>query len=159
MNLRIATSTICTIFALTFIAQTEAPDSIKTQNLDEVVVEAQLQRTNAQKSTYIPTVKQKNASQSGADLIDQMGIPQLKVTLGNSVETNSGKPVAVFIDFIPATENDLKAMRMSDVKKVEYNEYPSDPRLQGNPYVVNYIMAKYEYGGYVKGFNHTNLLS
>lgn len=75
MNLRIATSTICTIFALTVIAQTEAPDSIKTQNLDEVVVEAQLQRTNAQKSTYIPTVKQKNASQSGADLIDQMGIP------------------------------------------------------------------------------------
>lgn len=153
------TSTICTIFALTVIAQTEAPDSIKAQNLDEVVVEAQLQRTNAQKSTYIPTVKQKNASQSGADLIDQMGIPQLKVTLGNSVETNSGKPVAVFIDFIPATENDLKAMRMSDVKKVEYYEYPSDPRLQGNPYVVNYIMAKYEYGGYVKGFNHTNLLS
>lgn len=159
MNLRIAISTICTIFALTVIAQTEAPDSIKAQNLDEVVVEAQLQRTNAQKSTYIPTVKQKNASQSGADLIDQMGIPQLKVTLGNSVETNSGKPVAVFIDFIPATENDLKAMRMSDVKKVEYYEYPSDPRLQGNPYVVNYIMAKYEYGGYVKGFNHTNLLS
>lgn len=140
-------------------AQTETPDSTKTQNLDEVVVEAQLQRTNAQKSTYIPTSKQKNASQSGADLIEQMGIPQLKVTLGNSVETSSGKPVAVFIDFIPASENDLKAMRMSDVKKVEYYEYPSDPRLQGNSYVVNYIMAKYEYGGYVKGFNHTNLLN
>lgn len=159
MNHRISTSIFCAISALTAIAQTETPDSIKTQNLDEVVVEAQLQRTNAQKSTYIPTTKQKNSSQSGADLIDQMGIPQLKVTLGNSVETNSGKPVAVFIDFIPASENDLKAMRMSDVKKVEYYEYPSDPRLQGNPYVVNYIMAKYEYGGYVKGFNHTNLLS
>lgn len=140
-------------------AQSETTDSIKTQNLDEVVVEAQLQRTNAQKSTYIPTTKQKNASQTGADLIDQMGIPQLKVLMGNSVETNSGKPVALFIDYIPASENDLKAMRMSDVKKVEYYEYPSDPRLQGNPYVVNYIMAKYEYGGYVKGYNHTNLLS
>ena len=147
------------MFALTAVAQSAIPDSIKTRNLDEVVVEAQLQRTTAQKSTYIPTTKQKNASQSGVDLIDQMGIPQLKVTLGNGVETNSGKSVAIFIDFIPASENDLKAMRMSDVKKVEYYEYPSDPRLQGNPYVVNYIMAKYEYGGYVKGFNHTNLLS
>ena len=78
-------------------AQSETTDSIKTQNLDEVVVEAQLQRTNAQKSTYIPTTKQKNASQTGADLIDQMGIPQLKVLMGNSVETNSGKPVALFI--------------------------------------------------------------
>lgn len=158
MKHRIITSIFCATLEITAFAQTEAPDSIKTQNLDEVVVEAQLQRTGAQKSTYIPTAKQKNASQSGADLIDQMGIPQLKVTLGNSIETNSGKTVAVFIDFIPASENDLKAMRMSDVKKVEYYEYPSDPRLQGNPFVVNYVMAKYEYGGYVKGFNHTNLL-
>lgn len=159
MNNRISISLFCAAVAVTAMAQTETPDSIKRQNLDEVVVEARLQRTDAQKSTYIPTTKQKNASQSGADLIDQMGIPQLKVTLGNSVETNSGKPVAVFIDFIPASENDLKAMRMSDVKNVEYYEYPSDPRLQGNPYVVNYIMAKYEYGGYVKGYDHTNLLS
>lgn len=158
MKLNILISIICAVSTVTVLAQS-APDSIRTRNLDEVVVEAQLQRTNAQKSTYIPTTKQKNASQSGADLIDQMGIPQLKVTLGNSIETNSGKSVAVFIDFIPASENDLKAMRMSDVKKVEYYEYPSDPRLQGNPYVVNYIMAKYEYGGYVKGLNYTNLLS
>lgn len=156
---RIITTIFYTILASTAVAQTEIPDSIQTQNLDEVIVEAQLQRTDAQKSTYIPTSRQKNASQTGIDLIDQMGIPQLKVTIGNSVETNSGKPVAVFIDFIPATENDLKAMRMSDVRKVEYYEYPSDPRLQGNPYVVNYIMAKYEYGGYVKGYDHTNLLS
>ncbi len=149
----------CLTVATTATAQNETPDSLKTHNLDEVVVEAQLQRTGASKSTYIPTTKQKNASQSGADLLDQMGIPQLKVTLGNSIETNSGKPVAVFIDFIPATESDLKAMRMSDVRRVEYYEYPSDPRLQGNPYVVNYIMAKYDYGGYVKGYNYTNLIS
>lgn len=158
-NRIIITSISCATIAIAAMAQSETPDSIKTQNLDEVVVEARLQRTNAQKSTYIPTTKQKNASQSGADLIDQMGIPQLKVTLGNSVETNSGKPVSVFIDFIPASENDLKVMRMSDVKKVEYYEYPSDPRLQGNAYVVNYVMAKYEYGGYVKLFDHANLLS
>lgn len=139
-------------------SQTEKKDSTDSRQLDEVVVEAQLQRTGAQKSVYFPTSRQKNASQSGADLIDQMGIPQLKVSLGNSIETNSGKPVAVFIDFIPASENDLKAMRMADVKRVEYYEYPSDPRLQGNQYVVNYIMAKYDYGGYVKGFDHTNLL-
>lgn len=139
-------------------AQSADTDSIKSQELNEVVVEANLQRTDARKSTYIPTARQKNASQSGTDLIDQMSIPQLKVSLGGNIETNSGKPVAVFIDYIPATENDLKAMRMTDVRKVEYYEYPSDPRMQGNQFVVNYIMAKYEYGGYVKGYNHTNLL-
>lgn len=139
-------------------AQTAVRDSITAQELNEVVVEASMQRTDAKKSTYIPTIRQKNASQSGADLLDQMSIPQLKVSLGGNIETNSGKQVAVFIDYIPATENDLKAMRISDVRRVEYYEYPSDPRLQGNQFVVNYVMTKYDYGGYVKGYNHTNLL-
>ena len=67
MKHRIITSIFCATLEITAFAQTEAPDSIKTQNLDEVVVEAQLQRTGAQKSTYIPTAKQKKASQSGAD--------------------------------------------------------------------------------------------
>lgn len=151
--------TVVSLFPIIMSAQNAETDSIRTENLSEVVVEARMQTTSATVSTYIPTSRQKNASQTGTDLIDQMGIPQLKVTLGNNIETNSGKPVAVYIDFIPASENDLKAMRMSDVRKVEYYEYPSDPRLQDNPYVVNYIMAKYEYGGYVKGFDHTNLLS
>lgn len=150
---------VVSLFRIIMSAQNAETDSIRTENLNEVVVEARMQTTSATVSTYIPTSRQKNASQTGTDLIDQMGIPQLKVTLGSNIETNSGKPVAVYIDFIPASENDLKAMRMSDVRKVEYYEYPSDPRLQGNPYVVNYIMAKYEYGGYVKGFDHTNLLS
>ena len=146
---------LCTFSA---IAQSETNDSIITQELNEVVVEAQMQRTDAKKSTYIPTVRQKNASQTGADLLDQMSIPQLNVTLNGNIKTNSGKEVAVFIDYIPATENDIKAMRISDVKRVEYYEYPSDPRLQGHQFAVNYIMTKYEYGGYVKAYDHTNLL-
>lgn len=146
---------LCTFSA---IAQSETNDSIKTQELNEVFVEAQMQRTDAKKSTYIPTVRQKNASQTGADLLDQMSIPQLNITLSGNIQTNSGKEVGVFIDYIPASENDLKAMRISDVKRVEYYEYPSDPRLQDHQFVVNYIMAKYEYGGYVKLYDHTNLL-
>lgn len=158
MKHRIFISTICFITTLSAVAQSETSDTIKTQKLNEVLVEARMQRTDAEKTTFIPTARQKNASQSGADLLDQMSIPQLKVSLDGNIETNSGKQVAVFIDYIPASDNDLKAMRMSDVRRVEYYEYPSDPRLQGNQFVVNYIMAKYEYGGYIKGFNHTNLL-
>lgn len=158
MNHRIQTSILCAIFAIAAMAQSEVTDTIRTQELNEVVVEAQMQRTDSKKSTYIPTVRQKNASQTGADLLDQMSIPQLNVTLNGNIQTNSGKEVAVFIDYIPATENDLNAMRISDVKRVEYYEYPSDPRLQGHQFVVNYIMTKYEYGGYVKAYNYTNLL-
>ena len=158
MNYRILLSTFCILNAIAAMAQSEATDRDTTHELNEVVVEAQMQRTDAKKSTYIPTARQKNASQTGADLLDQMSIPQLNVTLNGNIQTNSGKEVAVFIDYIPATDNDLKAMRISDVKRVEYYEYPADPRLQGHQFVVNYIMTKYEYGGYVKGYDHTNLI-
>lgn len=128
-------------------------------NLGTVTVEAENSRLYADRSVYIPTARQKNASQTGIDLLGHMAIPQLGLISGGSVVTNAGKPVAVFIDYLPATENDLQSMRTEDVKRVEYYEYPSDPRLQGNPCVVNFIMQKYEYGGYLKTFGHTNLIS
>ncbi len=128
-------------------------------NLGAVTVEADNARLYADRSVYVPTTRQKNASQTGSDLLSHMAIPQLGLVSGANVTTNAGKPVAIFIDYLPATESDLQAMRVEDVKKVEYLESPSDPRLQGNPYVINFIMQKYEYGGYVKAFAHTNLIS
>ena len=131
----------------------------KVVSLGAVTVEAESARLYADRSVYIPTARQKNASQTGIDLLGHMAISQLGLISGGSVVTNAGKPVSVFIDYLPATQSDLQAMRTDDVKRVEYYEYPSDPRLQGNPYVINFIMQKYEYGGYLKTVGHTNLIS
>lgn len=79
--------------------------------------------------------------------------------MSGNILTNSGSPVGVFIDYLPASAEDLKAMRMSDVRKIEYYENPTDPRMQGYTFAVNYVMAKYEYGGYVKGMGIGNLIS
>ena len=128
-------------------------------SLGTVTVESDNALLYADKSVYMPTTTQKNASQSGADLLNHMAIPQLGVVSDKSILTNGGKPVAVFIDYLPATEKDLMAMRVNDVKRVEYLEYPSDPRLQGNPYVVNFIMQQYEYGGYVKAYGYGSFLN
>ena len=133
--------------------------SERTVKLNAVTVDADYSQLYADRSTYVPTQRQKNASQSGTDLLAHMAIPQIDAVSGANVTTNTGKPVAIFIDYVPASENDLKAMRTSDVKRVEYYELPSDPRLQGHQYAVNFIMQKYEYGGYVKGFGHANLIS
>ncbi len=127
--------------------------------LSNVTVTGSNAHMYADKSVYMPTTTQKNASQSGADLLNHMAIPQLGVTSGNAIVTNAGKPVAVFIDYLPASQNDLLAMRVSDVKRVEYLEYPSDPRLQGNPVVINFIMQKYEYGGYAKAYGYGTFLN
>ena len=126
--------------------------------LHTVTIDARNVIRQPDKFIFLPTQRQKNASQTGTDLLDQMAIPQIRVQPGGGVQTSSGRQVAIYIDYIPASDNDLKAMRVADVRRVEFYEYPSDPRLQGNPVVVNYILTKYEYGGYVKGFNHTNLI-
>ena len=89
------------------LAQSSEPDSIKKQQLNEVVVEAQLQSTSATVSTYIPTTKQKSSSQTATDLLNRMAIPQLSPGMGNSVKTNNGKDVNIYIDYLPASEQDL----------------------------------------------------
>lgn len=156
MCYRIIYSIICVMVASTIMAQTELPDSVKTRELEEVVVEGRNQRLGAEVSTYIPTSKQRNASQTAADLLNSMAIPQIKISANDDITDLAGKSVDVFIDFLPASKEDLQGMRMQDVKKVEYYDFPSDPRFQGKAHVVNFVMQKYEYGGYVKAYGWEN---
>lgn len=154
MNNPLNTLCLTLLHAGVAMAQSAEPDSINIQALNEVVIEAQLQSTSATVSTYIPTSKQKNSSQTANDLLNRMAIPQLSLGMGGSVQTTSGKAVDIFIDYLPASEQDLTGMRMADVRKVEYYDYPSDPRFQGKAHVINFIMQKYEYGGYIKASAH-----
>ena len=107
-------------------AQSAEPDSIKTQELDEIVVEASNQRTSSNISTYIPMARQKNAAADAISLLSQMAIPQIEVDpISQAVKTASGQGVSIFIDFLPATAQDLQGMRTQDVKKVEYYLHPT----------------------------------
>lgn len=126
-------------------------DSIKSKQLDEVVVEASNQKTSASVSTYIPASRQKDAAADAVSLLSQMAIPQLDVDpTSQTVKTTSGQAVSIFIDYVAATPQDLSGLRTTDVKKVEYLLYPQDPRFRGAQYVVNFVMQKYEWGGYTK---------
>ena len=156
MRNRFINSILFAMIASSVMAQTETPDSINAQQLEEVVVEGRNQRLGAEVSTYIPTSKQRNASQTAAELLNRMAIPQIKISANDDITDLAGKSVDVFIDFLPATKEDLQGMRMQDVKKVEYYDFPSDPRFQGKAHVVNFVMQKYEYGGYVKAYGWEN---
>lgn len=65
-----------------------------------------------------------------------------KISANDDITDLAGKSVDVFIDFLPATKEDLQGMRMQDVRKVEYYDFPSDPRFQGKAHVVNFVMQK-----------------
>lgn len=148
--IKLTISTIASTCAVPLYAQIEAKDSLKETKLEEVVVEATSQTTSATVSTYYPTSKQKNASQNGIELLNRMAVPQLAHGSGTSVNTVAGQSVALFIDWLPASSDDMRNMRMADVRRVEYYDYPSDPRFLGNTHVVNFVMKKYAYGGYLK---------
>lgn len=129
----------------------EQSDSLKTKELDEVVVQADRMNMNVNKVSYTPTKQQRNASANGTMLLQQLAIPQLSVnTLAGIVTMNTGEPVAFFIDGVPATENDVADMNTRDVLRIEVLDYPTDPKFRNSAHVVNYIMQKYEYGGYTK---------
>lgn len=157
---RLITFILVYIIAIATMAQTEQPDSIKTQELDEVMVEAQIQRTGASSSTYTPTGRQKSSAQNAIDLLRQLAIPQININLvDNAVTTPSGQNVAVYINYMPASAEEIEGIMTSDVRRVEYLDFPTDPRFQGNEHVVNIIMQKYEYGGYTKATVSENFLA
>ena len=152
MNIKVGLAILTALFcAIQSLAQTEIPDTIPVRELNEVVIEAQNQRTSSTSTIYTPMSRQKNSATDAITLLSQMAIPQLEVQPGNfNVKTISGQNVTIFINYVAASEQDLIGLRPNDVKKVEYLLYPRDPRFKGAQYVVNFIVQKYEWGGYTK---------
>ena len=148
------------LFPILALAQNETRDSIKTQELNEVVVEAQMQRTSSNVTTYYPDRNSKRTAQNAIDLLSQMAIPQISVNpAGGTVQTHSGEDVAIYIDMERATQEEKDALRPEDVKKVEYYIFPTDPRFNHEKYVINITLRRYEYGGYAKLSGTGNILA
>ncbi len=112
---------------------------------------ADVRYTESDRTIYTPSTREKNAAQGGLELLQFMAIPSIRVSItNNSVSTLAGQGVTVFIDYIKATPEEISGLRPQDVRRVEVLDYPSDPRFEGVPYAINFIMARYEYGGYTK---------
>lgn len=133
--------------------QTSEPDSLKVKELGEITVVADAQRTCATKTVYIPSGQQKSTSSDGVSLLSRMNIPQLSVNpIATTVTTADNQGVSLFINYHPATDEDVSGLNPTDVKRVEYLDFPTDPRFQRAQHVVNFITCFYIYGGYTKLF-------
>lgn len=131
-----------------------------TGMLDEVIVEGSSQYITDEKSVFIPSKRDKRIAAGGASLLNVMAIPSLKVDIqSDDVRTVSGDDVSLFIDFVPATTNEIKNLRTMDVERVDVYDSPKDPRFGGARHAVNYILVKYEYGGYITMQAHPSFLA
>lgn len=131
------------------LSQTAESDSLR--HLEEITVTAAEQRADAGMTVYIPRRDQREAATDGVSLLSRMNIPQLAVNpLSGTVTTADNQNVAIFINSIPATIEDVEGINPSDVRRVEFMDFPSDPRFLRSPHVVNFITRPYSYGGYTK---------
>ena len=135
-------------------------DTIKVNKLKEIVVEADMQSKIGNMTVFRPDARQKNASQTGFDLLVHLGIPMLTVIPEQGkISTSSDQPVTVFINKIKATPDEIKMIEVGRVSKVEYIDFPSDPRYLGNQHVVNFVIPRQEYGGYTKLYGVENFIA
>lgn len=129
----------------------DLPVDYTSVQLAEVTVNADSHIITDSHTVYRPNSRQKRSSHDASGLLLSMNIPELMVNpVSRTVTTLSGEDVSYFIDYIPATAAQLENLRTSDVKSVQIYEAPSDPVFLGKRNVVNFILVKYEYGGYGK---------
>lgn len=119
--------------------------------LHAVTVEADNATLYPDKTVYLPTARQKDSASDATGLLLRMAIPQIVVDpVNKAVTTPDGAAVAVYIDYVKAERQDMTGMLTKDVKRVEYLTFPTDPRFKGAPYVINFVMQRYVWGGYTR---------
>lgn len=130
----------------------------KTYEMKEVTVRGSSVITGKGKVSYIPNKQQHNASNSAADLLFHLAIPQLQVDpRTKSVGSYDKSQVAIYIDHRKASEGEVAQLRAKDIKRVEYYEN-NQSEFPGEEKVVNYVLHHYDTGGYVALDTETRLI-
>ncbi len=127
--------------------------------LSAVTVEEQSATIYSDKTVYVPTRSQKGAAHNAVDLLRIMAVPQIKVKpIDDTVTDNFGQKVMLYVNGLEASEGELIGLPMADVRRVEYLEFPTDPRYRGAQKVINFIVQEYVYGGYTMAGVNENFL-
>lgn len=146
----IMASLVCMFLCTPRAGAEEPEDTTRTKALDEITVEARAATATAHGLTFTPSKNAKNKAQNAFDLLRFMGMPQITVGRDDNVKTLTGGEVSIFVNGLPASPEELASMKTSDVLEVEYLDHPSDARYQNSPYVLDFTLRQYEWGGYTR---------
>ena len=120
----------------------------ETQLLNEVVIQGSSRINKVDRQIILPTSIQVKSSNSGYELLNSMMLPGLRVDpIQNSIRALGGGNVQVRINNIIASMVQVKALRPSNVLRVEYIDDPGvrygDENVSA---VINFIVKQKEAG-------------
>ena len=127
-------------------AQVETTDSIETNMLNEIVIEAPKVIRKADMDVYYPSKSAVNNSKNGMQLINNLMIPSMFVNDALGSMTAAGQSVQVRINGRQATIDQVRAILPETVKRVEWIENPG-LIYNGANYVLNVIVSNPTLGG------------
>ena len=132
------------LFATSLHAQN---DSIKSKELQEVIITADGQIEMANKTLLLPTQLEKKHSANGFNLLEVMQTPDLEVSARTkSVTTHSGGEVVLCINGLEALPEDVASLNAKNIRNIEYVRTPSG-KYAGKAGLVNFVTVKMNYGG------------
>lgn len=149
--------------ASTAVTDSVVTDSINepgiSRDLEEIVVKADAVVRDGNTIKAYPTKRDRSMTPDLVGILYNMALPEIVVDpTGGSVKTIGGENVDIFVDFVPVSEDAIKSLRPQDVERIDIIRNPEDPRFAGRRIVANYIMKKYEYGGYTRVNTLQNVL-
>lgn len=124
----------------------EAADSVASQALREVVIEAPQVVRKADMDLYYPSQSAVAGSKNGMQLLNNLMIPSLTVTEALGTIQAAGEDVQVRINGRVASIDQVRSLQPGSVKRVEWITSPG-LRYKGARYVLNFIVANPTVGG------------
>lgn len=136
---------LCTICSF---AQDEIPDTISTEELHEIVVEAPKVIRKSDMDVYHPSKSAVENSKNGMQLLRNLMIPALNVNDALGSISATGQSVQIRINGRVATIEQVKTLLPETIRRVEWIDNPG-LRYNGANYVLNLIVTNPTVGGSV----------
>lgn len=135
------------LLQVAFVAVAQEPaDTVATQRLKEVVIQAPKVIHKADMDVYHPSKSAVDNAKNGVQLLSNLMIPSLSVSDALGTVTSAGQSVQVRINGRVASVDQVRNLLPSSIKRVEWIENPG-LRYNGANTVLNFIVANPTVGG------------
>lgn len=127
-------------------AQSETPDTVPAQELQEIVIEAPKVIRKADMDVYHPSKSAVEHSKNGLQLLNNLMIPTLSVSDALGTVQAAGQSVQVRINGRESSIEQVRTLLPETIKRVEWIDNPG-LRYGGASYVLNFIVSNPTVGG------------